>query len=164
MVILNKNSDEHLRPETLMEGSHFWTEKNSFLDREGSLDKWDGNSSTRAPATHLPPDAQVNYTNEFERQIQHFFKWLETVFIQSTQCHQSVEIDEERFNLYFSQKKKLLHFLSVSRQMVRMKSGSIKSIKFHSFFLSKLSHLSFPHFQNFKFSCLLLNNILTYFR
>ena len=105
MVILNKNSDEHLRPETLMEGSHFWTEKNSFLDRERSLDKWDGNSSTRAPATHLPPDAQVNYTNEFERQIQHFFKWLETVFIQSTQCHQSVEIDEERFNLYFSQKK-----------------------------------------------------------
>ena len=109
MVILNKNSDEHLRPETLMEGSHFWTEKNSFLDREGSLDKWDGNSSTRAPATHLPPDAQVNYTNEFERQIQHFFKWLETVFIQSTQCHQSVEIDEERFNLYFSQKKKLFY-------------------------------------------------------
>ena len=147
-----------------MEGSHFWTEKNSFLDREGSLDKWDGNSSTRAPATHLPPDAQVNYTNEFERQIQHFFKWLETVFIQSTQCHQSVEIDEERFNLYFSQKKNFFTFSFRITTNGPDEKWEHQINQVPQFFFSKLSHLSFPHFQNFKFSCLLLNNILTYFR
>ena len=150
MVILNKNSDEHLRPETLMEGSHFWTEKNSFLDREGSLDKWDGNSSTRAPATHLPPDAQVNYTNEFERQIQHFFKWLEKVFIQSTQCHQSVKIDEERFNLYFSQKKTFYIFFPYHDKWSGWKVGAsnhssstVFSLNFHFYLFHIFRTLNF---------------------
>ena len=113
----------------------FLDRKNSFLDREGSLDKWDGNSSTRAPATHLPPDAQVNYTNEFERQIQHFFKWLETVFIQSTQCHQSLEIDEERFDLYFSQKKTCYIFFPYHDKWSGWKVGASNQSSSTVFFL-----------------------------
>ena len=55
------------------------------------------------------------------------------------------------FQFVFFTEKKLLHFLSVSRQMVRMKSGSIKSIKFHSFFSLNFHIYLFHIFRTFNF-------------